>query len=82
MPIEFITLPEGFSIELPSYNLVLNVSPFPTFKCLAIAEQPVDTNPDTIWIKFKPNLFLQFERSIFSLQCPLCGKPLGDQNGS
>jgi len=78
MSTEFIELPEGFSYEYPSYNLVLNISPFPSFKCFEVAVQPYDAGQNRIWIKITPNLFGLYDRSVFTqVRCPVCGKPLG-----
>ncbi len=80
MSTDYITLPDGFSLDFPSYDLVLNVSPFPVFKCRALVEKPYEAPNDFLWIKINPNLFGLYEKKIFiNMTCPTCGRPF---NGS
>lgn len=72
-----IELPDGFSFEWPSYNLVLNVSPFPVFNCLDISEVPEAIEDDLIWIKINPHRYGLYEKKLLlSIKCPLCGRAL------
>ena len=77
---EYISLPSGYSFEWPSYNLVMNVSPFPVFKCFKLAESPHVVPEDFVWIKIKPRKFGLYRRGpLMSFRCPLCGRPFDDQ---
>ena len=71
-----IDLPDGFSFEWPTYNLVLNISPFPVYPCKHLAETPSSVEDDFIWIKINPHLFGLYEKKLLiSTSCPLCARP-------
>lgn len=70
-----VELPDGFSYEWPSYNLVLNVSPFPVFPCLKISEITESIEDELIWIKINPHKYGLYEKKLLlSIKCPLCGR--------
>lgn len=79
-----IELPDGFSFDWPSYNLILNVSPFPIFSCIELSPIPKEVDENLIWIRVKPGLYGLYEKkALISNTCPLCGRSFnGDTHDS
>lgn len=81
MPKNYIELPDDYSLEIPSYNLVLNVSPFPSFDCIKCVSSAEEITPseDVFWVRITTNLFCCYERKNFSSKCPCCGRLMNEE---
>lgn len=81
----YLEIPDGYSIDLPSHDLVLNVSPFPSFKCLEIVNDSnkITPNGEDIWIKISSKTFCRYKKdSLFAAMCPLCGRPFHEEDSN
>lgn len=73
-----IQIPEGFSVELPSHDLVYDISPFPSAKCFMLKEVPIQVDDGFVWVKVTSNLYGLFRQEDLNRakRCPTCGKEL------
>jgi len=80
--IQIRQIPPGFSADIPDYNLVFNVSPFPIIRPIGISEKPYDVEAHLVWVQFKSNLYGLFDSKVLNFnRCPTCGQawnPEGD----
>lgn len=79
MMAKVIPIPEGFSVELPSHDLVYDVSPFPVAKCFMLKERPIEgEGEEFVWVKVTSSqvgLFMKEDLSR-AKKCPTCGREL------
>ena len=72
---EIIQVPDGFSVELGSYKLVRNISPFPVISAHGVTQEPYDVEDRLVWVQLKPKLYGLFERKFLNPhRCPTCGQ--------
>ena len=72
---KIISIPDGFSLDLTEYNLVINVSPFPTLKPLALMTEPYETEEGLVWVKLDSRTYGLFELKMLNpYRCPTCGQ--------
>jgi len=69
-----ISIPDDWSLELPSYNLVYNISPFPVLKPRQLSATPSLITPEYVWVRLNEDLYGLFDRQPLRTRiCPLCG---------
>lgn len=73
--IKIISIPEGFSLDLTEYNLVYNISPFPSIKPKALMKEPYEVDSGLVWVKLDSWTYGLFERKALNpFRCPTCGQ--------
>jgi len=79
--VKVIPIPPMFSLEMPSLNLVHNLSPFSTIKPKKISTEPFPVDSSMIWIaliKDLCGLFLK-EDLFLHQKCPTCGREFDER---
>lgn len=73
-----IPVPDGFSVNLPDFSLVFNVSPFPTIKPVQVVTSLIevyDVDDHLVWVKLSKDHFGLFNRKQLNFyRCPTCGQ--------
>jgi hypothetical protein len=73
--IQIRQVPPGFSVDLPGFNLVYNISPFPVLKPIVVAYSPYDVENHLVWIKLDASHYGLFEhKQLDYRRCPTCGQ--------
>ena len=73
-----ISVPDGFSVDLPNFDLVFNVSPFPTLRAILVVSPSAkvyEIEDHLVWVKLDATHYGLFERkSLNKYRCPTCGQ--------
>lgn len=78
-----ISIPFGFSVDVPDYNLVFNVSPFPIIKPIIVTTEPYEVEDHLVWVKLHSKHFGLFERKVLNInRCPTCGQEWHHENSA
>jgi len=79
--VKVVQIPDGWTLELPSFNLTYHVSPFPTLQPEALTDRPYDIPDGKVWVKLAAGKYGLFPfRSLLRVnRCPLCGGEYGEK---
>ena len=70
-----VPVPDGFSVDLPELNLIINISPFPVIRPIAIDSKPYDVEDHLVWVHLDATHFGLFDRKLLNIhRCPTCGQ--------
>jgi hypothetical protein len=71
---KIVPVPDGFSVDIPDFNLVFNVSPFPVIKPVVLTETPYEVEDHLVWVHMNNKLYGLFDRKVLNKhRCPTCG---------
>jgi hypothetical protein len=73
-----IPVPDGFSVDLPNFSLIVNISPFPVIKPVLVVSPSAEVyeiEDHLVWVKLDKNHFGLFNRKQLNIhRCPTCGQ--------
>ena len=72
-------IPDIFSLEWPSLNLVLNISPFPVVKPVEVTHNPYPTESNMVWVELVKDTYGLFLKENLHQTCPTCGRKLDEK---